>query len=174
MKLSLCIEPRSMLFVPADAGRFLAKAATRGADVIVLDLEDGVAPSSKETARAALANHIPMLRACGAKVYVRVNSEPGVLERDLACLVASGVGGIVFPKVDAPEQLARLERWAADCNLPDDVGFVKTLPLMTALQQQPTLPAFKDAKINSRKPMASRRTLGGSAILLNALHSDDR
>ena len=124
MKPGTCIEPRSMLFVPADAERFMAKATTRGADVIVLDLEDGVAPSSKDAARIALSTTAPMLRSFGAVVYVRVNNEPGVLQRDLESLVSLDVQGIVMPKVDAPEQLSWLEQWASACNLSAAVGFV--------------------------------------------------
>jgi len=45
---------RSLLFVPANAPRFVDKAHTRGADGIILDLEDSIAPTEKEAARAAL------------------------------------------------------------------------------------------------------------------------
>ena len=45
---------RSMLYVPASSERFVAKAHERGADAIILDLEDGVAPSEKTKARASL------------------------------------------------------------------------------------------------------------------------
>ena len=104
------VEPRSILFVPADAGRFIAKAASRGADVIVLDLEDGVAPSSKATARASLPRSISLLRAQGATVYVRVNNEPSLLQQDLHAAASAQADGIVLPKVESQEQLQDLDR----------------------------------------------------------------
>ena len=100
---------RSLLFIPADAERFIAKAAERGADVIVLDLEDGVAPSSKLKARAALRDAVQQLHQSGVVVYVRVNNEPDLLAADVAATVLSGADGIVMPKVDAPEQLIQLD-----------------------------------------------------------------
>ena len=49
---------RSMLYVPATAEKFLAKAAGRGADGILIDLEDSIPPSRKADARAALARAV--------------------------------------------------------------------------------------------------------------------
>ena len=67
-------DARSLLFIPADAERFIAKGAERGADVVILDLEDGVAPVSKAAARAALPAAVKTLHRGGATVYVRVNN----------------------------------------------------------------------------------------------------
>ena len=100
---------RSLLFIPADAERFIAKAAERGADLIVLDLEDGVAPSAKLTARAALRDAVQQLHQSGMVVYVRVNNEPALLAADVAATVHSGADGIVMPKVEAPEELTQLD-----------------------------------------------------------------
>ncbi len=108
MNPSADFDARSLLFIPADADRFIARGAERGADVIILDLEDSVAPSSKATARAALLAAVQHLQQGGATVYVRVNNEPDLLDVDVAVAVASGADGIVLPKVDAPEQLVQL------------------------------------------------------------------
>ena len=102
-------DARSLLFIPADAERFLAKGAERGADVIILDLEDGVAPTSKLKARAALPAVVKHLHAGGATVFVRVNNEPGLLADDVAAAVASGADGIVMPKVETAQELEKLE-----------------------------------------------------------------
>ena len=109
MPITLEFDARSLLFIPADAARFVAKAADRGADVIVLDLEDGVAPSAKQNARAALQSAVQGLHRSDCVVYVRVNHEAALLAGDVAAAVASGADGIVMPKVEAPEQLVRLE-----------------------------------------------------------------
>jgi citrate lyase subunit beta/citryl-CoA lyase len=102
-------DARSLLFIPADAERFIAKGAQRGADVIILDLEDGVAPSAKDKARAALPGAVKQLHDGGATVYVRVNNEPYLLPNDVAAAVASGADGIVLPKVESPLQLEQLD-----------------------------------------------------------------
>ena len=102
-------DARSLLFIPADAERFIAKGAARGADVIILDLEDGVAPASKAMARAALPAAVRQLHAGGATVYIRVNNEPALLAGDVAASVASGADGIVMPKVESPQELERLD-----------------------------------------------------------------
>ncbi|MGC1440408.1 MAG: aldolase/citrate lyase family protein, partial [Burkholderiaceae bacterium] len=50
---------RSLLYVPANNPKFVAKAGQRGADGVILDLEDGVPPDGKEVARQAAAQAIP-------------------------------------------------------------------------------------------------------------------
>ena len=52
---------RSLLYVPASSERFIAGAHRRGADAIILDLEDAVAPNAKEAARAGLAEAVCLL-----------------------------------------------------------------------------------------------------------------
>ena len=102
-------EPCSLLFVPADAKRFIAKAGLRGADIVVLDLEDGVAPLSKSAARAELAATTAQLHHVGAAVYVRVNNVLDLLGEDVRAAVSSGADGIVMPKVEQPQQLSQLD-----------------------------------------------------------------
>jgi citrate lyase subunit beta / citryl-CoA lyase len=102
-------EPCSMLFVPADTDRFIAKAGQRGADALILDLEDAVARPAKATARANLAAFTPLLQRAKVPVYVRVNNEPGLLAGDLAAAIASGADGLLMPKVDTPEQVLQLD-----------------------------------------------------------------
>lgn len=102
-------DARSLLFIPADAEHFIAKGAGRGADVIILDLEDSVAPASKAAARAALPGAVKQLQQGGATVFVRVNNEPRLLLGDLAGAVAAGADGIVLPKVESPGQLEQLD-----------------------------------------------------------------
>ena len=103
-------EPCSLLFVPADTDRFLAKAGQRGADVLILDLEDAVAFSAKAAARANLAAFVPRLQAeAGVPIYVRVNNEPDLLAADLAAAIGAGADGLLCPKVETPEQVVRLD-----------------------------------------------------------------
>jgi citrate lyase subunit beta/citryl-CoA lyase len=88
---------RSLLFVPGDDERKLASAAQAGADAVVVDLEDGVAPERKDAARSLLASALP------PRALVRVNGfESGLLETDLEAVRDVGVGGLVLPKA-SPE-----------------------------------------------------------------------
>ena len=96
---------RSMLFVPATAPRFIAGAADRGADAIILDLEDSVAPSEKDRARTLLADAIPQVVRRGADVLIRVNRPWRLMVRDIEAAVLPGVCALMLTKVDSAEQV---------------------------------------------------------------------
>lgn len=98
-----------MLFVPADQERFLAKAGQRGADALILDLEDAVARPAKPAARANLAPYTQRLKTSGVPIYIRVNNEPDLLAGDLQAAVAAGCDGLLMPKVDTPGQVLQLD-----------------------------------------------------------------
>ena len=76
----------------------LAKAPSRGADVLIIDLEDSVAPNAKAEARRIIGDAIPEMEAAGAELAVRVNSEPEEQEADLAALTDAGIKTLVVPK----------------------------------------------------------------------------
>ena len=89
------IEPCSMLFVPADSDRFVINAAQRGADALILDLEDAVAPAAKATARANLTAFVPRLQGdAGVPIDVRVNNAPDLLPADVDAAISAGVDGL--------------------------------------------------------------------------------
>ena len=67
---------RSMLILPVNVPRFVEKAHLRGADAILLDLEDAVPPPEKENARKLVKDSIRIAGKGGARVLVRVNNEP--------------------------------------------------------------------------------------------------
>ncbi|MBB5498881.1 CoA ester lyase [Paraburkholderia sp. MM5384-R2] len=95
---------RSLLFVPATKPERFVKALDSGADCIIIDLEDAVAESSKNSAREQLAQHLPrMTRAQLARTVVRVNTV-GTLwhEADIALLrdwTPQGVA-VMLPKAE--------------------------------------------------------------------------
>lgn len=99
---------RSLLYVPADAERFIAKAHQRGADAIILDLEDAVAPEHKVAARAGLDRSVAAVGQGGAAVFVRINSDDALRGADAAAACRAGAAGLVVPKVQGPQQLADL------------------------------------------------------------------
>lgn len=99
---------RSLLFVPGNSPKMIAKAAVSGADVIILDLEDAVHPDAKPEARK-VATEALACTSTGPQTYVRVNSldTPWCAE-DVATVIPSCPNGIVLPKTIGPEDVARL------------------------------------------------------------------
>ncbi|MGW3419915.1 HpcH/HpaI aldolase/citrate lyase family protein [Streptomyces phaeochromogenes] len=100
------------LYVPGDRPEVVAKALVAGADVVVVDLEDAVAPERKEYARAATADLLSGPSPLPVPVHVRVNAldspESTADLRTLAALPAlSNLSGIRLPKVTSPAQVVR-------------------------------------------------------------------
>ncbi|CCK30789.1 citrate (Pro-3S)-lyase, beta subunit [Streptomyces davaonensis JCM 4913] len=100
--------PLTWLYVPGDRQDTVAKALRSGADVVVIDLEDAVAPDRKEYARAATAEFLSDPQP--VPVHVRVNALDGPLAAaDLKALAhLTGVAGLRLPKVTSPEQIRRV------------------------------------------------------------------
>jgi citrate lyase subunit beta / citryl-CoA lyase len=105
---------RSMLFVPVTVEKFVNTAADRGADGIILDLEDSIAPSQKDRARTLIADAIPRVARNGADVLVRVNRPWRLLVRDLEAAVIPGVAALMLTKVDSPEHVLAIAEIVAD------------------------------------------------------------
>jgi citrate lyase subunit beta/citryl-CoA lyase len=102
---------RSWLFVPGDSEKKLAKAQDSGADVLILDLEDSVAPDRKPAARGLVRDYLVAARMprTGPKLYVRINPlSTEQWQDDLAMAVAGGPDGIVQPKPASGEDVHRL------------------------------------------------------------------
>lgn len=99
---------RSLLFVPAAAPQRWAKAHTRGADALIVDLEDSTQPDAKASARSMATDAVRMLSANSAQVTVRINNDPQHMEADLEAVVWDGLKAIVFPKVEQAEEIAAL------------------------------------------------------------------
>lgn len=96
---------RSLLFVPATAERFVARAHTRGADGIIVDLEDAVAPDEKPRARTLLPDVIAAVGQAGADVLVRINRPWRMAMADLDAAILDGVRAIVLTKTESAEHV---------------------------------------------------------------------
>ncbi|WLW55801.1 HpcH/HpaI aldolase/citrate lyase family protein [Streptomyces sp. YU58] len=96
------------LYAPGDRPQIVAKALTAGADVVIVDLEDAVAPDRKEYARAATAELLAAPHP--VPVHVRVNAlDSPAAAADLAAVAAlPGVSGLRLPKVTSAEQIVRV------------------------------------------------------------------
>jgi citrate lyase subunit beta / citryl-CoA lyase len=102
--------PRSYLFVPADQPQRFAKALASGADAVIVDLEDAVAPNAKAAARRSLAEWLagPAEVDRGA-VVVRINAVgTDGIDDDIAVCRSAGVEAIMVPKAERTEDLARV------------------------------------------------------------------
>jgi len=102
---------RSLLFVPGDSEKKLAKAASTGADALALDLEDSVLPQRKARARELIKEYLQ-----GAtnrdQLWVRINDlASGELLQDLATVIPAGPAGIILPKTRGPEDFALVSHY---------------------------------------------------------------
>ena len=96
---------RSFLFVPASRPERIAKAIATAADVVIVDVEDAVAPADKPAARAALLAWLDAHP--GERVVVRVNAADTVWHaEDLAACRHPGIAGVMLPKADSAAQVA--------------------------------------------------------------------
>lgn len=118
---------RSLLFVPGDRPDRMEKAAaSSGADALILDLEDAVAPERKAEARAAIAAFLSGPRTLA--LFVRINPlDGGLAEADLAAVLPAKPDGIVLPK---SESAATVKRLTAHTALPILAIVTETAPSM--------------------------------------------
>lgn len=118
---------RSFLFVPGDSEKKMTKARGAGADALVLDLEDAVAPDAKPAARALVADFLAQDRSC--QVWVRVNPlDTGLVQDDLTAVLPARPDGIMLPKANGPEDVAALSELLDPA---DPEGRIKILPVAT-------------------------------------------
>jgi len=105
---------RSSLILPVNVRHFVEKAYTRGADAIVLDLEDSVPPQEKASARMLVRDSLALAGRGGAEVLVRVNNDPALLADDIDAVVHPGLDGLSIPKAESATQIrdivARIDR----------------------------------------------------------------
>lgn len=105
---------RSLLFVPVNVERFVAKAHQRGSDGLILDLEDSVAPGDKASARTLVAPTVERLRRVyGGDLLVRINQPLELAVPDLDAAIIAGVAGVVVTKVEGPDHLRLLDEMAS-------------------------------------------------------------
>lgn len=109
---------RSLLYVPASSEAMLRKAGTRGADVLILDLEDGVLPEAKDEARARAERLWPELDLGRAERLLRINPpDTPWHEADLAGAARIRPDGVVLPKSESPEVVVAVSRRLSDVPL---------------------------------------------------------
>lgn len=124
---------RSLLFVPGDSERKLAKGLASGADVLIIDLEDSVSLDRKAAAREITASLLMQERS-GPRLYVRVNDlSSGLTDDDLSAIMKGAPDGVMLPKSNSADDVARLAvrlRVEEARNGLED-GITRILPIIT-------------------------------------------
>ncbi|MBP1718438.1 MAG: citrate lyase beta subunit [Deltaproteobacteria bacterium] len=100
---------RSILILPINNPRFVEKAYLRGADALMLDLEDSIPVPEKASARKQVQPSLPLAARSGVEVFVRINKDPSWMEEDLEASIYPGLAGVVFPKTESAEEVQLLE-----------------------------------------------------------------
>ena len=147
---------RSYLFVPGDRPDMLTKAGQRGADAVIADLEDAVAPAGKLEARGTVAAWLNGLTGPGFEPWVRINPTTELRDGDLAAVLLPRVYGIMVPKVRSVEELLAvgdlLDRLELAAGRP--AGKVKLLPIIE------TVPGLLAVAALARAPRVHQLMIG--------------
>ena len=124
---------RTLLFVPGNQERRLEKARLIPADALILDLEDSVPPSEKDSAREKVAATIDGLASSGKGIVVRINSLPTPYAvSDIKAVATRRLKGICLPKSESADDIRRADALLADAEKESglDVGSIGILALI--------------------------------------------
>lgn len=156
---------RSMMFVPVNVDKFVEGAHTRGADVIILDLEDSILPKDKERARTLVQAAAPRVARSGADVLVRINRPWRLCLRDLEALVGPGVYGLMLPKTESADHVQLvaevLDELEAERGLPR--GHTRIIAMIESAAA-----FFRMREIAASHPRIIALTLGSEDFALSA------
>jgi citrate lyase subunit beta/citryl-CoA lyase len=106
------VRLRSLLFVPGDSERKFEKARTAGADLLILDLEDSVAPAKKAEARTLVSGLVADAAPRAWRFFVRINPfDTGLTLQDLSAVVRPGLDGLLIPKAQGAADVERISHY---------------------------------------------------------------
>ncbi|WP_231509972.1 HpcH/HpaI aldolase/citrate lyase family protein [Streptosporangium roseum] len=148
------MSARSYLYVPGNAPEKLAKACGRGADVLIVDLEDAVPHAGKPAARAAVADWLAQ-GPSGPEIWVRVNPGPAG-HADARAVIGPALTGLSVAKAESAAEIEVL------ASLLDDAEAIAglasgTIALMPLLESGA---AVFQARAIARAPRVTRLQLG--------------
>ena len=149
---------RSSLYVPVNVEKYVAKAHERGADAIILDLEDSIPVAEKAEARKLVPEAATRVAQNGTDVIVRINRPLELAVRDIEAAIGPGVKALLLPKIDSASHLRLLGEVAsvaeAKAGMPD--GMTRFIPMIETAEAFPR--AFE---IAAGHPRNVGLTLGG-------------
>ena len=156
---------RSLLFVPVTQQRFVEGAARRGADAIILDLEDSVAASEKERARTLVPEAAEIVSRGGADVVVRLNRPLRMTVRDLEAVIGPRVQAVALPKAESAQHVQLvaeiIDELESERGMP--VGATKMLAMVETASA-----FFRIAEIAKAHPRLVALNLGAEDFALSA------
>lgn len=155
---------RSWLFVPGDSERKLAKVAGCGADVVIVDLEDAVAPQAKTAARAMARDWLASHRGRPFQRWARINALDTPLWReDLVAVLGAAPDGVMVPKATGPAQLQMLSAEMHDLEQGAGIapGSTRLLPLVS---ETPTAALAIPEYVATRLPRLAGLTWGAEDL----------
>ena len=125
---------RSMLFLPGNTPRMLINGAFLGADAIIFDLEDAVAPAEKDAARILVRNTMRYMDLGGCEVIVRINSiDTAFWKADLEQILPEKPNLILLPKTGSAADVLEADAYITE--LEDKLGFARnTVRLMPLIE----------------------------------------
>jgi citrate lyase subunit beta/citryl-CoA lyase len=167
------VQPRrSVLYVPADKPRAIARARTLPADAVIFDLEDAIAPEGKAAARETLREALAEPLRC--EVAVRINAlDTEWATEDILAAVAIRASAVLVPKVDGPASLRTVAEALDQADAGDAIGVwamietPKALLHLAAIAQLAEDPhvrigcfviGINDLSVATRVPLAGQRT----------------
>lgn len=155
---------RSVLFVPVTVQRFVDGAHRRGADAVILDLEDSVLAKDKERARTLVAAAAETVARSGADVLVRINRPWRLGLRDLEAVVGLGVSALMLPKTEDAQHVRMvaevLDDIEAERGLP--TGHTRLVPVIESASA-----FFQAEQIAAAHPRIVAITLGSEDFSLS-------
>ena len=125
---------RSWLFAPGDSDKKMTKAMDGTADIVLIDLEDAVAPENKELARTMVHDFIKANPAQRDRLWVRINPMDGPYTLgDLVAIMPAQPGGIMLPKVYGRADVERLDHYLSALETANGIapGSTKVIVLIT-------------------------------------------
>ena len=152
---------RSLLYVPANVERFVARAHERGADGIILDLEDSVPLAEKASARAGVQAAAERVGQAGADVLVRVNQPLRLAVRDIEASVSPAVAALALPKLAGPDHVRLLDELVSE--LEAERGMAVGSTAFLAMIETPEA-FFQIGEIAKASPRIAAITIGAEDL----------
>src|SRR5436190_21803598 len=156
---------RSLLFVPVTQRRCVEGTAKRGADAIILDLEDSVAASEKARSRTLVREAAEIVSRGGADVVVRLNRPMRMTVRDLEAVIGPGIHTVALPKAESAQHVQLV------AEIIDELELERGIPLGTTkmLAMVETASAFfRLAEIARAHPRLVALSLGAEDFATSA------
>lgn len=155
---------RSLLYVPANNEKFIAKAHTRGADAVILDLEDSVPEQERQRARDMLPDAIKSVTQSGADATVRINRPLRHMVKDVEAAVRAGARALFVTKVDGAAHLRLVAELVGEVEREAGrpAGDVRLIPMIESADAY-----FRAHEVARSSPRNAAMNLGGEDFALD-------